>query len=71
MLERIRNDSKARTLGAIRVGDKRRSMASCHVRTAASTSEKERVFAAKKCVYITITLSVEDRRVSPAMHQHW
>ena len=45
MFENIRNDSKARILGATRVEAKRCRMASCHVWTVASIAAKERLLA--------------------------
>ena len=71
----IRNDSKARILGAIQVEAERRRTASCHVWIAASTAEKESFFyivswPAMKSGYTMITLNVKNRKVSPAMHQH-
>ena len=44
MFESIRNDLKARTLGAIWVEAERRQMASCYIWTAASTTKKEKFF---------------------------
>ena len=45
ILERIRNDTKARTLDAVRVETKRCRTASCHMWKAASMAEKKRFFA--------------------------
>ena len=73
--ENIRKDSKARTFGAVRVEAERRRTMSCHVWTAALTTEKN-VFlyivssTAMKTGYPTITINVENRGVSPAMRQH-
>ena len=58
----IRNNSKARTLSAIQVEVKRHQMVSCHMWTAASTTEKKSFFCiiswlVMKSWYIPITLS--------------
>ena len=70
-----RNDSKARKWSAVRVKAKRCRTAYFHAWTAASTAEMGRRFAcvswlAMECGYTTIVLSVENRGVSLAMHQH-
>ena len=73
--ESIRNGSKARTLGVVRVEAERRRTAFRHAGTAASTAEKERFFCivswpVMKGEYTTIAQKVEDHKVSLAMHQH-
>ena len=73
--ESIKNDSKARTLGAIRFEAKRHRTPSCHMWTAASTTEKEKVFCivwwpVMKNGYTKITLTVENHWVNQAMQQY-
>ena len=68
MFERIRNDSKARTLAAVQAEAERYQTESCHMWTATSTAEKERFFA--KSGYTMIILSLKDHGLSPAIHHH-
>ena len=71
MFESIRNDSKARTLGAIQIEAERRQTMSCHVWTAASMAEKEMFF----CIILRLAMksgcvmtSIKNCGVSLAMH---
>ena len=76
MIESIKNDSKARTLGGIQVEAERCRTAPCHVWTSLIQQQKRKGFRSASWLlmkkgYTTKTLHIEDHGVSPVMHWHW